>query len=366
MQSNPTQISKKLYRTPFSKAYWQQALSEMKHPRMLVFAALTIALRVALKAVKIPIAASIDINTAFIVNAFGAMVYGPVVALMGAAISDTLGVLIVPSGPYFFPFIFTEMAGSLIFALFLYRTEVSILRILLARFCICFFVNIVMTEPIMIRYYELFMTSFYAPFQAVRIAKNMVLFPVETVILAVIFRGLIPPFRKMGYLYTGVERLSLNKKHIALLVALFVIGASATAGYIIYDYNNKSFSASYSAAERLAKNKDMNAWAAQELSLEEDGLVTVIQSARSKVGDPQMKYELIVYRVDKAVFDQKSQENPAYTLDTLAGYSKSKAKADDTLIPIAEGTAIANKHTGARLSISLQMMSESGEGAQSK
>ena len=120
MQKTVSSNSKTLFKTPFSKAYWMQAASEMKNPRMLVFAALTIALRVALKAVKIPIAASIDIHTAFIVNAFGAMVYGPVVALMGAAISDTLGALLIPSGPYFFPFIFTEMAGSLIFALFLY------------------------------------------------------------------------------------------------------------------------------------------------------------------------------------------------------------------------------------------------------
>lgn len=364
MQKTVSSSGKALFRTPFSKAYWMQAASEMKNPRMLVFAALTIALRVALKAVKIPIAASIDINTAFIVNAFGAMVYGPVVALMGAAISDTLGALLVPSGPYFFPFIFTEMAGSLIFALFLYRTEVSIPRLLLSRFCICFFVNILMTEPIMIRYYELFMTSFYTPFQAVRIAKNMVLFPVEAAILAIVFRGLIPPFRKMGYLYTGVDHLALTKKHIALLAALFVVGASATAGYIIYDYNNKSFSASYSAAERLAINREMNNWAAQELSREEDGLVTVIQSARSKVGDRQMTYEIIVYQVDQAAFNQKAQENPAYTLDTLSGYSKSKAKADSTLIPLAEGTAITNKHTGERLSISLKTIGEAKEDAQ--
>ena len=351
--------SRALFQTPFSRAYWVQALSEAKNPRMLVFAALVIALRVALKAVKIPIAASIDINTAFIVNAFGAMVYGPVVALMGAAISDTLGVLLVPSGPYFFPFIFTEMAGSFIFALFLYRTEVSILRILLSRFCICFFVNIVMTEPIMIRYYELFMTSQYAPFQAVRIAKNMVLFPIEAVILSIIFRGLIPPFRKMGYLYTDASRLTLTKKHIALLAALFLIGAGATAGYLVYDYNNKSFSASYTAAERLAKNREMSEWAQETLAGEQEGpLVAVIQSARSQVGNPEMTYELIVYRVDEAAFQSKSRENPAYTLNTLLGYSKSKAKADGALIPWAEGYAVTNKHTGERLSISLTPLPE--------
>ena len=351
MQKNPA--GKSLFKTPFGRAYWVQALSELKNPRMLVFAALIIALRVALKAVKIPIAPSVEINTAFLVNAFGAMVYGPVVAVLGAAVSDTLGVILVPSGPYFFPFIFTEMAGSLIFALFLYRAEVSIPRLVLSRFCICFFVNIVMTEPIMIRYYQLFMTTQYAPFQVVRIVKNMMLFPVEAVILAVVFRGLIPPFRKMGYLYSGVEHLAFSKKHIVLLSVLFLLGASATAGYAVYDYNTKSFSASYSAAEHREKNKEMNRWVLDE-NPELHHTVTVIESARSRVGQSEMTYELAVYRIDTDAFAAQSAADPAYTEETLHGYSKSKAARDAALIRIGSGTAVTNKHTGERLSLSIR------------
>ena len=76
------------------------------------------------------------------------MVFGPVVAIVAAAISDTLGCLLFPSGAYFFPFIFIEIAGSLIFALFLYRARVTATRVILSRFCIDFFVNIVMNTPI--------------------------------------------------------------------------------------------------------------------------------------------------------------------------------------------------------------------------
>ena len=38
-----------LYKTPFSRAYWKQACRELKSPRMLIIAALIVALRVALK-----------------------------------------------------------------------------------------------------------------------------------------------------------------------------------------------------------------------------------------------------------------------------------------------------------------------------
>ena len=346
--------SNKLFDSPFSKEYWMLAAAEFKDLRMLMFAALMIALRVALKAVKIPIAASIDINTAFIANAFGAAVYGPVVAIAAAAVSDTLGCILVPNGTYYFPFIFTEIASSLIFALFLYRAEISIRRITLSRFCICFFVNIVMTEPIMVRYYELFYTRAYAPFELVRIVKNLVMFPIESVVLTVLFRSLIPPFQKLGFLHCGISQLKLDRKHVILLVILFLAGTAATAGYAAYNYNTTSFSASYSAQERLEKNKEMNAWVTEENPDESaDEFVTIIESARSKVFDPLMTYELAVYRIDVDRFREKAAENPDYTLETLHGYSKSKAAKDDALLRVGSGTAITNKHTGEKQSLTL-------------
>ena len=347
MPKSETISSRTLYKTPFSKAYWIQAASELKDTRMLVFAALMVALRVALKVVKIPIAPTIDINTAFIVNAFGSMVYGPVVSLLGAAVSDTLGAILAPSGPYYFPFIFTEMAGSLIFSLFLYRADVSITRLVLSRFCICFFVNIVMTEPIMVRYYELFYTSQYAPFQILRIAKNMVLFPIEAVILALIFRGVIPMFKRMGYLYSSGDKLRLTGRHIALLTVLFIAGATGVSLY----YNSISFSASYTARERLERNTEMNEWVADiypDVPAEE--LVTVILSARSQVANPEMTYELAVYRIDWEAFQQnQAEKGEGYTVDTLRGYSKSPAAKDDALVRIGTATAVTDKKTGEHL-----------------
>ena len=356
--------SRQLFKTPFCRAYWAQAFREFKDLRMLLFAALIIAIRVALKAVRIPIAASLDINTAFIANALGAAVYGPVVALVGGAISDTLGCIFAPNGPYFFPFIFVEMASSLVFALFLYRTEISILRLTLARFCICFFVNIILSEPIMVLYYQAFFSKAYAPFELIRIAKNLVMFPLEALVLAILFRGLIPPFQRLGYLFGDTKKLRFTRRHIAVLAALFLAGSLATAGYAVYDYNTKSFSASYSAQERLEKNKAMNAWVAEENpQLDGDALVTVIESARSKVLQKEMTYELAVYRIDRAAFDAAAEEAKAsggvYTLDTLHGYSKSKAAKDAVLSRIGSGTAVTDKHTGDRLSLCIQWLDES-------
>ena len=189
-----------LYSSPFSKAYWRDAAAELKDTRMLVFAALMIALRVAMKSMSIPIAADLRINTAFFINALGAMIFGPAVAIVSAAISDTLGCILFPTGAYFFPFIFIEIAGSLIFALFLYRARVTATRVILSRFCIDFFVNIVLNTPVMWIYYKMVLGKSYAIFQLPRIIKNLALFPLESVLLTLFLAAVMPVGRRLGLL----------------------------------------------------------------------------------------------------------------------------------------------------------------------
>ena len=226
-----------LYPNPCSKAYWRDAALELKDTRMLVFAAMMIALRVALKSLGIPIAADLRINVAFFINALGAMVFGPVVAVLAAAVSDTLGCLLFPTGVYFFPFIFIEIAGSLIFALFLYRARVTATRVILSRFCVDFFVNIVLNAPIMAWYYQVVLNKSYAFFQLPRILKNLALFPLESVLLILFLGVMIPLTHRMHLVYDTGEGLRLKKRQAALLGVLFLFAAGCVAGYFVYDYN---------------------------------------------------------------------------------------------------------------------------------
>ncbi len=234
MQKKQALPKNALYKTPFSMAYWRQAAAEFKNLKMLLFAALMIAIRVALKSVSIPIAANLRINIAFFINAFGAMVFGPVVAIAAAAVSDTLGCLLFPSGPYFFPFIFIEIAGSLIFALFLYRTEVTALRVTLSRFCIDFFVNIVLNTPIMWLYYQMMLGKNYVLFDVMRVIKNLVMFPIESVLLVLFLRVVIPPAQKLGYVYSGTEKLRFTKKNVVFLAVMTAVGIAAVALYVAF------------------------------------------------------------------------------------------------------------------------------------
>ena len=225
---------KTLYANPFSAEYWRTACLELKKPLILAFAAMMIVLRVALKAVEIPVGPYLNITTGFFVNALGAMVFGPVVALLAAAISDTLGCMLFPVGPYFFPFIFVEMASSLIFALFLYRAKLSTWRVLLSRFSVMFVCNLILNPALLILYNKLILGGEYAFLTLPRIIKNLCLFPAESFLLVLFLNVMLPITNRMKLTYGGAAKLQISKRHVVVLVILAVISAAAVAFYSYY------------------------------------------------------------------------------------------------------------------------------------
>ncbi|MBE6612594.1 MAG: folate family ECF transporter S component [Ruminococcaceae bacterium] len=215
----------KLYTTPLSASYWKDAAAQLFNVRMLCIAAILIAVRVALKKLSIPVGGpELEINFGFFVNALGASIFGPVVAIVAAAISDTLGCIVDPSGAYFFPFIFVEIGGSLIFALWLWRAKLSATRIILSRFCVSVGCNLILNPLIMIWYYAwLGNGQNYAFLTIPRVVKNLALFPFEGFLLVLFLGALMPALARIGLLPKGQMKPVLTKAHFVLLAVLLVI-----------------------------------------------------------------------------------------------------------------------------------------------
>ena len=318
-----------LYKTPFSRDYWRTAAQELKNPRMLVFAALMIALRVALKPVGFNLGPGMRINTAFVVNALGAMTFGPVVAMLAAAVSDTIGCFLFPTGPYFFPFIFVEITGSLIFALFLYRAKVTPTRVILSRFCIDFFVNILLNAPIMALYYHLFMGKSYAMFQLPHIIKNLCMFPVESFFLTLFLALMLPILYKTHLIFDNGEDLRFNRKHAAVIVTLFIVAASCVVVYFFYDYNtaNHAPRMDHKPAAMAAYNEGLTD-AADQQGLLEDGQIIIMNKVYKHFhGDTTILFN---------VYDTTPETDLA---KIRHGVRATTVKNDPTLTKIATGEA---------------------------
>ena len=353
------QRSTALYSHPFSRAYWQDAAAEMKDLKMLVVTALMIAIRIALKPLAIPLGPQLSIQTAMLATSLGAMIFGPVVAIPAAMISDTIGFMIYPTGDYFLPFMLTEIASTMFYAIFLYRAKVTPIRVMLSRFCICFFVNVELQQFIYACWYvyignpESAKESILGIMTVSRIFKNIAMFPIESVVLTLFLRFLLPVTNRAKLTYCTGADMKITGKQIMALVLLTLIGIGSATGYLAYRYSTSSRSADYSKAERVAIQHEM-----ADLVLEntdewdEETVVCIVDSAYRGLFQDDTDYTVAVYVLDEEAFAAGAAADESYTMDTLWGYSKSGPKKDpyQSLVKVAEAKITKNEKTAEVLS----------------
>ena len=352
-----------LYPHPFSKAYWRDAAAELGDTKMLVITALMIALRVALKPLAIPLGPQLSIQTAMLATALGAMIFGPVVAIPAAMISDTVGFLIYPTGDYFLPFMLTEIASTMAYALCLYRSKPNAIRVMISRFIICFLVNVVLQQFIYAWYYSYIGNPDKAKEQILgmmtvaRIFKNLAMFPIESVVLTVFLRFLMPVVRRAKLVYGEAAEMRFGKKAIITLVCLTLVGALTATGYMYYRYETSSRSADFTAEERVAANHEMaDQVVANTAQWSEETVVCIVDSAYRGLFDQETTYNVSVYVLDEEAFAAgqaaAEAEGKTYSMDTLWAYSKSGPSKDQygSLVKVATAEVVKNEKTGQILS----------------
>ena len=358
-----TTKTRTLYATPFCRDYWRDAAAELKDIKMLVVTALMIALRIALKPFAIYIGPQMAIQTATLATALGAMIFGPVVAIPAAIVSDTVGFMIFPTGDYFLPFMLTEIASTMAYALCLYRAKPSATRVMIARFIICFFVNVILQQFIFAWQYtymgnpEKAKESIMGIMTVSRIFKNLFFFPIETVVITLFLKVLVPITAQAKLTYDTKADLSFSRKQIAALVLLVVIGVGSAVGYLTYRYNGTSRSADYTDKQRVEANQSMT-----ELVLDKtddwdsETVVCIVDSAFRPMFKSETDYTVSVYVLDEAAFAAGQAADSKYNMDTLWLYSKSGPSKDkyQSLIKVAQVSMVKNEKTNEVLSFDLK------------
>lgn len=235
------ELENKKFASVFSKKYWKEAARQFTDVRMITVAALIVALRVAVKLFKITIAQGLSISLDGYVNSIGSVVYGPLVGLLVGAVSDLLGLIVTGQmGEYFPPFTLVEMASSFIFGLFFWKRKIGITRSLVAKFFVNLVCNVVMTSIFMkwmkYVYFGSAAAEAYKLINGVRIAKNLIMFPLEATIIVVVLSAAIPMLTRMKLVdrdYCFVDKPS--NKRLAVEVAIFTfISVAIVALYLVF------------------------------------------------------------------------------------------------------------------------------------
>lgn len=225
-----------------SVAYWRDAAMQLGDLRMLCIAAVFVALRVAMKSLYIPVGENINVYFGYLINALGGMIYGPAVAAVAAAASDTIGALVAQSaqGPYFFPFIFVEIAGSVIYSVFLWKRQISATRIILSKFFVTFVCNILINPAVMIWYYNFLNNGKSYKFITIpRVVKNVATFPLESLFLCIFMSAILPVIVRMGLASKHQQKPQLKARHYITLAVLFVVACAFVALYYFVYLPNK-------------------------------------------------------------------------------------------------------------------------------
>ena len=185
-----------IFKTPFSRAYWKESMKSFRSIRGMVFAALMVAACVAMSYLPaIPVTpGGRTISLTFIPRALCALVYGPVGSLVFGAAEDTLSFLIDSGGYAYFPgYMLTTMLGCFTYALFFYRTKVTVLKIFLAK---------LLTNAQNVVLGTLWTAILYDKGYLLLVwdsaIKNLITLPIYTIVLIVAFQALLPILRRTG------------------------------------------------------------------------------------------------------------------------------------------------------------------------
>jgi len=230
---------------------------------------------------------------------------------------------------------------------------------MLSRFCICFFVNVILQQFIYAWWYayignpEQARESILGIMTVARIFKNLAMFPIEAVVLTLFLRFLLPVCKRAKLVFSGESEMKFDKKQIITLVCLILVGSVSAVGYMAYRYSTSSRSADYKSEERVEIQMNMaNLVVEKTDEWDDETIVTIVDSAYRGLFQDETDYTVAVYVVDNAAFAAAQEADPSYSMDTLWAYSKSGPKKDkyQTLIKVASCDIVKNEKTGEILS----------------
>lgn len=125
------------------------------------------------------------IGFGFAAVGMSALLYGPVWAMLSAALGDFLGALLFPSGPFFPGFTLTAAVSGLIFGLCLHKKPGQKRRPILAAALNSLIVTVVLNTA-MIAYIS---GNSFTVLLAARAVQFLIMFPVQALVLSLLSRS---------------------------------------------------------------------------------------------------------------------------------------------------------------------------------
>lgn len=164
----------------------KQSSNEFKKISTLTATAMLTALKNVIDVFRIPVSNILEIGFTHLISGVTALYYGPVVAGVVGILSDTLGYILHPSGPYFPGFALNEFIIGFLYGLFFYKKQITLGRVVVAQLCISIITGLILT-PLWL--HILYGNAFFAIVSA-RIVAQAIKFPIDCALLYFLLKTL--------------------------------------------------------------------------------------------------------------------------------------------------------------------------------
>ena len=183
-----------MYLSPFTKAYWIAAARELKSVRNLAIGALIAALGIAVQTmfIPLPVMGGQRIYFSFLIYAVGAMIYGPIMGTIVGVVGDLVGAIFFPSGAFFIGYTVTAAVSGFLYGLAFYRVRLTLLRLTLGKLA----VNLIANAGLNSLWSAILAGGGFGILALARLPKNILMLPVEVLLLFLIFGLLVPILRR--------------------------------------------------------------------------------------------------------------------------------------------------------------------------
>ena len=136
----------------------------------------------------------VRIGFGFLPIAIIGMMYGPLSAGVAYAIGDLLGVALFPTGSFFPGFTITAFLTGIVYGVFLYNKPKTWPRIIGAVLTVCLVINLGLDTL----WLSILMGKGYIALLPTRIMKAVLMIPVQTFIIAIIWKKVVVRFVKVS------------------------------------------------------------------------------------------------------------------------------------------------------------------------
>ena len=180
-----------------------------------------------------------------------------------------------------------------------------------------------------------------------RIFKNLFFFPIESIVLTLFLKVLMPITNRMGLTYGSADGMKFNKSVIITMVCLLLVGGVSAVGYLDYYYDNNSITKDYTAEEVVDTNHLTHDMICQkDASVAKDRTVAVVEYASKPFFGSETTYTVALYQAVEG----------AEITDAMWSYKKTPASKDKNLTRLANVTIVVDNKTGEVLSLDIEYL----------